>query len=78
MDSRNERAARYRKNASRCAELAKSVELNFLKDVYQRTAIRYALMADDLERRNIVLTSLVDRSDAVLGILRAAGHPAAK
>jgi hypothetical protein len=78
MDSRNERAARYRKNASRCSELAKSVELSFLKDVYQRTAVRYALMADDLERRNMVLTSLVDRSDAVLGILGAAGHPAVK
>jgi hypothetical protein len=78
MDSRNERAAQYRKSASRCAELAKSVELGFLKDVYQRTAVRYALMADDLERRNMILTSLVDRSDALVGILGAAGHPAVK
>ena len=71
MDSRGERAARYRKNAIRCAELAKSAELSFLKDAYQRTAVRYALMADDLEGRNSVLASLVDRSDAVLGILDA-------
>jgi hypothetical protein len=78
MDSRGERAARYRKNASSCAELAKSAELSFLKDVFQRTAVRYALMADDLEGRDSVLASLVDRSDAVLGILGAGRHPTAK
>ncbi len=78
MDSADERAARYRKNASRYAELAKGAELSFLKDVYQRTAVRYALMVDDLGGRNSVPASLVDRSDALLGILYAGGHSAAK
>ena len=78
MDSRGQRAARYRKNASRCAELAKSAELSFLKDVFQRTAVRYALMADDLDGRDSVLASLVDRSNAVLGILGVGRHPAPK
>jgi len=44
------RAERYRKEANKYAELARSVQPDFLSDFYRKTAVRYVLMAEDVER----------------------------
>jgi hypothetical protein len=45
------RAERYRKEANKFAELAKvTAEPRFLVNLYRQTAVRYVLMAEDLER----------------------------
>jgi hypothetical protein len=50
MQQRLRRAERYRKEANRYAELAKTTaEPNFLINLYRQTAVRYVLMAEDLE-----------------------------
>jgi hypothetical protein len=51
MQQRLRRAERYRKEANRFAELAKTTtDPNFLINLYRQTAVRYVLMAEDLER----------------------------
>jgi hypothetical protein len=48
---RLDRAARYRREANKYAELAKvTAEPTFLLNLYRQTAVRYVLMAEDLER----------------------------
>jgi hypothetical protein len=39
---------RYRKEANRCAELAKDASPAFLAEIYQKVAMRYVFMAEDL------------------------------
>jgi hypothetical protein len=51
MQQRLKKAERYRKEANRFADLAKqTIEPGFLVELYRRTAVRYVLMAEDLER----------------------------
>jgi len=51
MQQRLNRAERYRKEANKYADLAKTtVEPGFLVELYRRTAVRYVLMAEELER----------------------------
>jgi hypothetical protein len=45
------KAERYRKEANKCGELAKSASHAFLGDLYRRVAVRYAFMAEDVLRR---------------------------
>ena len=70
MKNQPSKVIRYRKEASRCAELAKAAEPYFLKEIFQKTAMRYAIMAEDLERPNASM-SLVDRAEEMLSILTA-------
>jgi hypothetical protein len=50
MREREQRAERYRREANRYAELAKdSDQPEFLIKLYRQTAIRYVLMAEDVE-----------------------------
>jgi hypothetical protein len=73
MQLQMNRGARYRKQANRYAELAKDAgQPDFLINTFRQTAVRYALMAEDLERKDSFSTSLAARTDAVLGILDAA------
>jgi hypothetical protein len=44
------RAERYRQLANRYADLAKAAELDFMGEFFRKTAVRYVLMAEDLER----------------------------
>ena len=75
MEQRLNRAERYRKQANRYADLAKSAELDYLGEFFRKTAVRYVLMAEDVERwneprngrrRNDRLTSLNERADVFL------------
>jgi hypothetical protein len=50
MEQRPKRAERYRQQANLYADLAKAVELDVLGEFYRKTAVRYVLMAEDLER----------------------------
>jgi hypothetical protein len=74
MQQRLRRAERYRKEANRYAELAKTTtDPNFLIKLYRQTAVRYVLMAEDLEREpeprhdgDGFSKSLRDRADVFL------------
>jgi hypothetical protein len=75
MEQRLNRAERYRQQANRYAELAKTAELDYLGEFFRKTAVRYVLMAEDLERWNKPrtgrrpndrLTSLNERADVFL------------
>ena len=75
MEQRLNRAERYRQQANRYAELARTAELDYLGEFFRKTAVRYVLMAEDLERWNKPrtarrpnhrLTSLNDRADIFL------------
>ena len=75
MEQRLNRAERYRKQANRYADLAKTAELDYLGEFFRKTAVRYVLMAEDLERWNKPrtgrgpnhrLTSLNERADVFL------------
>jgi hypothetical protein len=46
----NNKAEHYRKEANRYAELARTAQPGFLSELYRKTAVRYVLMADDLEK----------------------------
>jgi hypothetical protein len=51
MQQRLARAERYRRAANRYADLARgTAEPDFLSKLYRQTAVRYALMAEELER----------------------------
>jgi hypothetical protein len=78
--NRLDRANKYRKEANRYAELAKvTTEPNFLVTLYRQTAVRYVLMAEDLEsspepgpgardwKRHGFSESLKWRADLLLG-----------
>jgi hypothetical protein len=51
MESRAERAKRYRREAEKYAVLASSGARDIMNDVHRRLAERYKRMAEDLERR---------------------------
>jgi hypothetical protein len=57
MESRTDRANRYRKEASKYAELASSDPPDMMGDVHRKLAARYIRMAQDLERREKALTT---------------------
>jgi hypothetical protein len=71
---RLDRAQRYRKEANKYAELAKvTAEPKFLVNLYRQTAVRYVLMAEDLERSpdpgpgaGAFAASLKERADRLL------------
>jgi hypothetical protein len=80
MEQRPTRAERYRQLANRYADLAKAAELDFMGEFYRKTAVRYVLMAEDVEKwpdplrggrsRNSV--SLWDRAEHFLAESRQA------
>jgi hypothetical protein len=58
METRAERAKRYRIEARKYAELVSSGPRDIMNDVHRRLAERYARMAEDLERREDLTNSL--------------------
>jgi hypothetical protein len=50
MMEQQQRVERYRKLANRYADLAKTAELHYMGDFFRKTAVRYVLMAEDLEK----------------------------
>jgi hypothetical protein len=61
MESRAERARRYRKEATKYAELGNTGPRDIMNDVHRRLAERYARMAEELERREDLANSLMSR-----------------
>jgi hypothetical protein len=80
MERGPESAERYRQLANRYADLAKSAELDFMGEFFRKTAVRYVLMAEDLERwpdplrggRSRHSVSLWDRAERFLAESRQA------
>jgi hypothetical protein len=75
MEQQLKRAERYRQQANRYADLAKTGEPDFLRAFFRKIAVRYVLMAEDLERvpeprlgrgRRELSTSINERADAFL------------
>ena len=71
------KAEHYRKEANRCADLAKAAQLDFLREIYRKAAVRYALMAEEAERPAPVCggggreaVSLWDRAEQLLALTR--------
>jgi hypothetical protein len=67
----------YRKEANRCADLAKSTQLDFLGEIYRKAAVRYVLMAEDAEKPDQLRgsssrdgVSLWDRAEQLLAETR--------
>ena len=69
------RAERYRQQANRYADLAKTAEPDYLGDFFRKIAVRYVLMAEDLERplrprlgraQRELSNSINERADAFL------------
>ena len=72
-----DKAEYYRREANRCADLAKSTQLDFLSEIYRKAAVRYVLMAEDAERPDTVRggnsrngVSLWDRAEQFLAETR--------
>jgi hypothetical protein len=72
-----DKAEHYRKEANRCADLAKAAQLDFLREIYRKAAVRYALMAEEAERPAPVraggrreAVSLWDRAEQLLALTR--------
>jgi len=71
------KAEHYRKEANRCADLAKAAQLDFLREIYRKAAVRYALMAEEAEKPAPVrgggsreAVSLWDRAERLLALTR--------
>jgi hypothetical protein len=63
------KAERYRKQANNFAELAKSASPAFLAEIYQRVAVRYVFMAEDLLKPERDADA-IERADRMLSRLR--------
>ena len=68
------KAERYRKQANNFAELAKSANPAFLAEIYQRVAVRYVFMAEDLLKPNRDADA-IERADRLLSRLRLDANP---
>jgi hypothetical protein len=58
VETKVERAKRYRKEATKYAELVSSGPRGIMSDVHRRLAERYTRLAEDLERREDLTNSL--------------------
>jgi hypothetical protein len=65
MEQRLKKAERYRQLANRCADRAKAAELDYMSDFFRKVAVRYVLMAEDLERADLSVY-INDRADVFL------------
>jgi len=69
------KAEHYRREANRCADLAKTEQLDFLREIYRKAAVRYALMAEEAEKldrggSSREGVSLWDRAEQLLALTR--------
>jgi hypothetical protein len=61
---------RYRKEASRCAELAKEASPPFLAEIYRKVAIRYVFMAEELLKGPARDDDAIERADRMISRLQ--------
>ena len=64
------KAERYRREADKCGELAKSSSPDFLAEIYQKIAVRYVFMAEELLRGPERDVDAIERVDQVTSRLR--------
>jgi hypothetical protein len=62
---------RYRKEANRCAELAKDASPVFLAEIYQKVAMRYVFMAEELLKGPNREGDAIERADQMISRLRS-------
>jgi hypothetical protein len=67
------KAERYRREANKCAELAKSASPTFLGEIYQKIAVRYVFMAEELLRGPERDADAIERADQMTSRLRLDG-----
>jgi hypothetical protein len=65
MEQRLKKAERYRQLANRYADQAKAAKLDYMGDFFRKIAVRYVLMAEDLERADLSVY-INDRADVFL------------
>ena len=73
MEQRLKKAERYRRLANRCADRAKAAELDYMSDFFRKVAVRYVLMAEDLERADLSVY-INDRADVFLRASEGTGR----
>jgi hypothetical protein len=61
---------RYRKEANRCAELAKEASPPFLAEIYRKVAVRYVFMAEELLKGPARDEDAIERADRMISRLR--------
>jgi hypothetical protein len=61
---------RYRKEANRCAELAKEASPPFLAEIYRKVAVRYVFMAEEL-LKPAREEDAIERADRMISGLRS-------
>jgi hypothetical protein len=54
---------RYRKEANRCAELAREASPPFLAEIYRKVAVRYVFMAEELLKGPARDEDAIERAD---------------
>jgi hypothetical protein len=62
---------RYRKEANRCAELAKDASPAFLAEIYRKAAVRYVFMAEELLKGPNREGDAIERADQMVSRLRS-------
>jgi hypothetical protein len=60
------KAERYRKEASKYAELAKDAQPAYLADVYRKVAVRYVFMAEELLKGPSRDGDAIERADRMI------------
>jgi hypothetical protein len=60
----------YRKEANRCAELAKEASPPFLAEIYRKVAVRYVFMAEELLKGPARDEDAIERADRMISRLR--------
>jgi hypothetical protein len=62
---------KYRREANRCAGLAKEASPAFLKELYRKVALRYVFMAEEILRGADRGIDVIEKADRVNSSLRA-------
>ena len=61
---------RYRKEANKCAELAKEASPPFLAEIYRRVVVRYVFMAEELLKGPARDDDAMERADRMISELQ--------
>jgi len=61
---------RYRKEAIRCAELAREASPSFFAEIYRKVAVRYVFMAEELLKGPARNEDAFERADLMISRLR--------
>jgi hypothetical protein len=61
---------RYRKEANRCAPLAKEASPPFLAEIYRKVAVRYVFMAEELLKGPARDDDAIERADRMISRLQ--------